>query len=423
MTRMFGFASVCGVALILAHAAVGGISVSWDPPVDLGPGGYARVHALQDGRLMAAYSTRTGIVARFSHGNAAEWSAPVAVAHNFAATNGAVSGRVFLANAEFAQLSTGRILYACNLRPAGNRIGVHPFAIGIATSDDSGKTWSRLKTVYAPKPAVPDDGRPHGCYEPFVLPLGGNGVRIYFADETPYAEARCAWQNISFIESDDGGETWGAPEIASYAPERRDGMPSVLELGAWRYMAIESNPGKTRLHPQIVRMPVSAERSAPVSAPSPDRIDIAPEDRDWTRLYGGAPYIAATENHILLSWQETDGTGNLRVEKPVARVAVLPKRSNGAGASGWSVFTPPGADGNADGMLWNSLCPLGGDAFLLVSQTGGRIVLRKGVLSVEPVAKPGSVAREVAMRDVDPAGTRVPRVRGHAGRVPLPDVR
>ena len=147
------------------------------------------------------------------------------------------------------------------------------------------------------------DGGPHGCYKPFALPLGGGAVQIYFADETPYEKAKCAWQNISFVETADGGKTWGEAKIAAYTPERRDGMPVVMDFGKWRYLAIEANPGKTRLHPQIVKCPMRG------------------------------------------------------------------------------VSTPPGMVVGKDSMLWNSLCPLGDDVFLLVSQVKGRITVYPGRVS------------------------------------------
>lgn len=46
-------------ALALAVAACfasENFEIEWDKPVELGAGGYARIHRLADGRLMAAYS-------------------------------------------------------------------------------------------------------------------------------------------------------------------------------------------------------------------------------------------------------------------------------------------------------------------------------------------------------------------------------
>jgi hypothetical protein len=53
---------VCCVCLASDDA----VSIAWDRPIDLGPGGYARVHRLGDARFMAAYSAGGGVVARFA---------------------------------------------------------------------------------------------------------------------------------------------------------------------------------------------------------------------------------------------------------------------------------------------------------------------------------------------------------------------
>ena len=373
--------ALCALSALSASTGLGdAVKIDWSESVDLGPGGYARVHRLADGRFMAAYSAGGGVVARFAlPENLREWSEPIAVARDFTATNGSETVRVHLANAEFAQLETGRIVYACNLRPKGWRHDIHPCAIAISTSDDAGRTWSPLKVLYRAEVALPADGVPHGCYEPFVLPLKGNAAQIYFADESPYVEAKCEWQNISLIETADGGESWSAPRIVSYTPERRDGMPVVMELGRWRYMAIESNPAKTRLHPQIVRTKIRDNWRTPVLAPSPDRFEPLASPPDWCKHHGSAPYIVATKNYILLSWHETPLPGDPSATS-VARVAAVPKReiTDGRFTTMRGESTPPGMVFGRDRGLWNSLCPLDGDKFLLVSECRGRIKVFQG---------------------------------------------
>ena len=196
----------CAALVVGALSACADSAIHWGRAIDLGPGLYGRVHRLADGRFMAAYEKDSGIVARFAaRDNLRDWGDEKVVAKGFVATNGAASVRVGLSNPEFAQLASGRIIYACNLRPHEWRHDIHPCGIALSTSDDGGQTWSALRTVYAPVPAMPVDGHPHGCYEPFVLPLRGGKAQIYFADETPYADEKCAWQNISFIETSDNG--------------------------------------------------------------------------------------------------------------------------------------------------------------------------------------------------------------------------
>ena len=369
--------ALLGVFMFHVACAGGDISISWNGPIELGPGGYARVHRLSDGRLMAAYERRGDLMVRFcERGCVDRWTEPQCAARGFAVTNASGAVRVNLVNAEFAQLATGRILLACNMRPAGKKADVHPYAIAIAASDDAGANWSPLKIVYKGRESA--DGVVRGCYEPFILPLSGGAAQMYYADETPYTEGRSKYQEISIMETADGGETWSSPRTASYAPKRRDGMPVVLQMGEWRYLAIEANPARTRLHPQIIRSRIADNWREVVGAPSKDRFEPFREPRNWEEHYGGAPYIAATENYILLSWQECADCGEFATFRTKACVAAMPKAEVGDGriTAMRGVSTPPRQDGAK--MRWNALCPLGGDRFLLVSDVEGKIVLWPG---------------------------------------------
>ena len=362
----------------------GDVKISWLERFDLGGGGYARVHRLLDGRYMAAYARGDAIVARFATiDNIANWSEPTVVARGFTVSNAHGKIKVHLANVEFAQLKTGRIIYACNLRPQGWRHDIHPCGIAISLSDDAGKTWSPLKVIYCPSINSPADGHPRGCYEPFVLPLDDGKVQIYFADETPYDKAKCAWQNISFVESSDLGKTWGDVKMASYTPKCRDGMPVVAELGKWRYLAIEANPNSTFLHPQIVRTLISDNWNGGILNPSPNRSEPIISHPDWKDVIGGAPYIAMTKNFVLLSWQE-GAKGKNDLHDLTVRVAAMPKSEislDGAITSMRGNSTPPQITGKP--TLWNALCPLDDDHFLLVSEERGHIVLYRGVVSLQ----------------------------------------
>ena len=136
--------------------------------------------------------------------------------------NEAGKAKVHAANPEFAQLSEsnphhpGRIIFACNYRPFNTdpaavdddkyASSVYPYTIAIKTSDDNGQTWSVLNHVY--KSDVWKENALRGCWEPFVLELPDGTVQIYFADETPYWRVGSKWQNISVIESKDGGDSW-----------------------------------------------------------------------------------------------------------------------------------------------------------------------------------------------------------------------
>lgn len=350
--------------------------IEWGRPYSLGPGGYARIRRLADGRYMLVYGCGADMAARYSRKGAPEkWSKPQTVARHFASTNGEESGWVSLANAEVAQLDAGRLVFACNLRPKNPK--AHPYAIAVMTSDDAGRTWSPPRTVYrAEVPGFPEaPSRGCGCWEPFVLPLGGGRAQIYFADETPYYRpGKDDRQDISYLETADGGETWSGPKKACYTPDRRDGMPVVMDLGKRRYLAIEADPQKTKLHPQIVMCPADGGWENSV------RFEPLANPPDWNEVYGGAPYITATENYVLLSWQESALPGD-PVSTSVARVAAVPKdeiAADGTFRTMCGISTPPGIGIGRDRMLWNSLCPVGGDGFLLVSEVKGEVMVYPG---------------------------------------------
>ena len=253
MTALFLAVALAGVWNVQAEGGVSEpppLQATWGQPVDLGPGGYARIRRLADGRYMAAYSRGGNMTIRFS-ADTKEWTPPRTVVPRFEAGSG--TNRIFvgLANAEFAQLPSGRIILACNLRPHGKRADVHPYSIGFVTSDDAGATWSKLRVIFRSENF--SDGVRRGCWEPFVLPCADGHVQIYFSDETPYVDGKRLYQNISVMESPDDGDTWGPVRVASYSPRCRDGMPVLLQLGDWRWLAIETNGKGTHLHPEIIR--------------------------------------------------------------------------------------------------------------------------------------------------------------------------
>lgn len=207
----------------------GGIMVEWEDAQLLAPGGYARVHRLNDGSYMAVYSRGGNGCFKISNDGCRTWStARTAMTYNSYSAPVPVN----VSNAEFAQLSNsnpyrpGRIIYAANIRPSENQSSQTPYTIAISTSDDIGKTWTGIRDVYKSK--IWDRDVLRGCYEPCVLELPDGTVQIYFADETPYYEKRLTYQNISVIESKDGGDTWGPARIVCYNEKYRDGMPVAM---------------------------------------------------------------------------------------------------------------------------------------------------------------------------------------------------
>ena len=171
--------------------------------------------------------------------------------------------------------------------------------------------------------------------------------------------------------------------MASYNPRCRDGMPVVLQLGDWRWLAIETNGKDTCLHPEIVRSRVTDNWSATVGSPSPDRFSPFLARRDWRNTYGGAPYVAATKNYVLLSWQETSLIKENELRTAAVHLAAVPKDEivDGRFTTMRVLPAPPLFRAATDSTLWNSLCPIDGDAFLLVSQCRNRIIVHRGRLA------------------------------------------
>ena len=68
---MKGTCALLGCVIAFAGAAATGAErpvVRWGEAIDLGPGGYARIRPLADGRLMAAYERGGDMIVRFAPG-------------------------------------------------------------------------------------------------------------------------------------------------------------------------------------------------------------------------------------------------------------------------------------------------------------------------------------------------------------------
>ena len=289
----------------------GNIVMQWEnEPQRVCPGAYARVHRLNDGRYMLVYSSGSDGYLRFSTDGCLTWSQPskVFIAKNFTSEAG-----VNVANAEFAQLSAdnphrpNRIIYAANLRPKNKKTTKTPYSIAIITSDDNGVNWSGINEIYASRTWSSDIEK--GCYEPFVLELPDGTVQIYFADETPYYKDGLHYQNISVMESSDGGDTWTkTPRVVSYNSRCRDGMPVAMLLKDKIYVAIEENGlGHPHFRPKIVYSDVVDNWKMPVLSTSAYRFNPLMTPIDSDSIYAGAPYLIHTDNYLALAYLSSDG--------------------------------------------------------------------------------------------------------------------
>lgn len=372
------------------------VRIVWEEPEKVTRGGYGRVHRLNDGRLMMCYAKSSDNYVRFSDDDGKTWSAEeYKVMSHFMKENERGKTRVTASNPEFAQLSEsnphhpGRIIFACNYRPKWVKPGkgdedmssVYPYTIAIKTSDDEGKTWSRMRHVY--KSDLWDRNVLRGCWEPFVLELPDGRVQIYFADETPYWRKGSRWQNISLIESADGGDTWSRPRVVSQNGSDRDGMPVVAVHDGMLLMAIESSEPGTRLFPAVVKSSVEDNWSSVVGRDSESRFHPFRKSLKSALVYSGAPYIITTDNYIVYSYQisdESDDKNANNARHAAMEVQVCPKSEvkDGHFNTMRAPSRPLDVDQSVESAVWNSLCDLGNDEVLAVSQLNGWIHVVRG---------------------------------------------
>lgn len=364
------------------------LKIVWDnPEMVVSKGGYPRVHRLNDSRLMLTYSNGGHSYARYSDDDGYTWSDEAQKVISGFKENGKY-GEVFVnaSNPEFAQLSSsnqhkpGRIIFAVNYRPRDNKSSIHPYTIAISTSDDNGRTWSAVKHIYVSERW--DKNVVRGCWEPFVLELPDGTVQIYFADETPYYREGASWQNISVIESKDGGETWGDLRVVSQNGPHRDGMPVVILYNDMLYMAIESSEKDIRLHPVVVCNPLVDNWKETVGRGSEHRFhpfDVSLESDD---VYSGAPYIIQTDNYLVYSYQISDDPDVVHDAKhSTLEVQVCPKseiRRDGCFYTMREPSRPIDVDQETECALWNSLCDLGDDHIMVVSQYNAAVWTVRG---------------------------------------------
>ena len=356
------------------------LGITWEKPVLVSGwcSAYGRAHRLNDGRLMICYSNTWHGYARFSNDDGATWTGAKIVVPAY--KKDSLSHR--MDNPEFAQLSAGnphhpgRIIYAVNERVKDTKVAnkdktVYPFHISISTSDDNGATWSSLKRLYS-------SNNVSGCYEPFVLELPDGTVQVYFADETPYARDKITYQNISVIESKDGGDTWGEKRVVCYTFRMRDGMPTATVYNGNIYVAIEANGDGYQFFPQIVYNSVADNWSRQVGSPSIYRLDPFQKSLKSTEIYSGAPYLIQTDNYFVMSYQTTEGapqsTHAERYKHTAMEVQICPKSEfvKNKFSTMRGVSRPFAIDQTRACAKWNSLCPLGGDEILAVYGSGGR---------------------------------------------------
>ena len=363
------------------------VIIRWETPVVLSAGGYTRVHPLSDGRLMCSYTHGGKGYARYSSDGCRSWTAAAVIYDSFTASSPNGDVTVTISNPETAQLPSdypshpGRIFYAVNLRPKDALSTRHPYGIGCRYSDDGGQTWSDPEELYLSDPWDTDMNK--GCWEPFILPLPDGTIHLYFSDETPYYREGNKYQNISLLESSDGGDSWTRePRIVCYTPSFRDGMPVAMIYKDNIYLSIETNNVGVRLHPQILYTPLSNPWPQTEGENSEYRFDPFLESLFSSDFVTGAPYLVQTENFFAISYQTSRGADVTDANRRIMEVQACPKREmkNNVFHTMRGVSQPIEADIQKESVMWNSLTPLGSDDILACCMYNGKVTLVRGTI-------------------------------------------
>jgi len=190
-------------------------------------GTFATITPLADETLLATYrvgSTKDSddetVELRRSNDGGGTWSDPVTP---FAREIDGVVGSLKLVY--LTPLPSGRLLAASMWvdrqahpgQPLFNDAteGCLPMQVLIAESDDGGHNWSAWRSV-----AVPDDVGPASLTSPaLLLPSGRIALSIEtnknYHDDSPWL------QRVVYVESSDGGQTWGSPRTTCQDPTAR----------------------------------------------------------------------------------------------------------------------------------------------------------------------------------------------------------
>jgi hypothetical protein len=247
---------------------------------------YARMIQLHDGRLMAVCSVGRTIDVSISDNLGHSWPSQQVL---FSPPD-----NYGYYDAEICQLKDGTIIVMYNIGPIEPFDNVRRYGVRLNISKDNGKTWTGPIDVYD---AGHDFGT--GCWEPSMLELPSGQLDLYLSDESPYPDTE--EQCIQVFRSNDKGYTWSKPEMISYRPNHRDGMPVPVLIGDTIIVTIEDNgwPGADSFVPVSLRCPVGTDwKGVTIGADSPNRSQII--DYNWCpKAYGGAPYLR------VLPWGET----------------------------------------------------------------------------------------------------------------------
>lgn len=348
------FAPVMGLGL---HNAVKNKTIAWDQTtlkqVGSKNGNYARMIQLSNGNLLCVYESAGGVECVTSNDLGKSWQLPVVIAKPVPGVNMAVP--------EILELKDHSLLASYNPRPHkvnGLWDTTKHFAICTKKSYDKGKTWTDERLIYEAHYNFDD-----GCWEPSQIQLPSGEIQLFFSNEGVYTKSN--EQNISLFRSKDNGLSWTKqPEIVSFRPGHRDGMPVPLLLKGKKEIAfsIEDNAGAS-FKPSIIRNSLGQNWQKTVGADDAERsYALAPKLPDT--VYAGAPYLRQLHSgETVLSYQSTQNR-NHDWEQACMQVAL----GNSDAKDFVSVPTPFNIPLNKHG-LWNALCVLNGDTIIALTST------------------------------------------------------
>ncbi len=336
---------------------VDGIRIAWDystlkklSPSNSGINyaGYSRMIQLHDGSLICVFEADGNVVAVKSDDLGITWSSAINIARPANGVNMSVP--------DILELEDRSLLVCYNPRPVKIDPSNH-FAIKTKKSYDGGQTWVDERTVYEA-----DYKFENGCWEPSAIQLPNGQIQLYFANEGIYTNSD--EQNISMLRSANGGLDWSKePQIISFRPGKRDGMPCPLIINGNKIaVSIEDN-GSTTFKPYIIKNTISNNWAQIIGANSLDR-SYALNDKIDDNIYAGAPYLRQLKTgETILSYQGTEDRANYQ---NFAEMKVVIGNNM---AQNFNRKTSPFDIAADRSGLWNSVSVLGDNTVIALTST------------------------------------------------------
>lgn len=196
-----------------ASSAPSKIIVNDDERAIASSGTYPRLTRLQDGGILAGYTTRNGNqrilkVARSDDNG-----------KTFSEIGEVTRGVGDVDNLFLLEVSPNTVLAAFRNHDYGSDGStITYFRITVCQSTDGGRSWKYLSQAY-------EKTAPWGLWEPFMRIGRGGEVQLYYAQETAADD-----QLIMEVVSYDQGKTWSAPRVVVDGDGHvRDGMLGIAE--------------------------------------------------------------------------------------------------------------------------------------------------------------------------------------------------